>query len=914
LIMTGPSERLSQEGVEMKDEGQGRPGSGITRRVFINRGFQTAGGVVFLTRARGLSAKAEPAFQGTFTRMARMVFDPERDRRWVSYLKIDLDVNDIDTQWGPTRVTHARDAVMVKFKAKDRYTEPVDVSGGTPDAKLDPRIDARGGRACVTWCACHPETKQWRVFATCSNDGKSWTGPTVIAGGDTPALHPSVALDPETGRAWIAYEDWSDGSIRLAGFDGISSTQPVKVSEGGRNLRPRVIKTSSKGKHSGAIAVAWDSYRNRQYDIYLRLLYPGGSLGPELRATRCPRWDSYVDLIEDLDSNLWITWIRASTETGNMSAMRNVHVKFFDGREWHYPSVPEHKYSPAELTRAWTTMGIEPPGDKERQSIRNQGMDEDRDGRITWFTANWFPKLAIDNRNRVYVFYREGDILVPPLYAHLKYRVYEGDRWAKPQRIKLGRGPNLLRMLRDFSVAITRDGHIEGVWDEAYMNLGREVLKIQDIERKMISDAHGPRFKVHGDSYEETMHPGWPEQKTLHPTRKMELNGKSLVLLFGDTHNHSSVSIGVDPPDYHYHFARDYAKLDFFALPENDYLFCGVPGIEAYISFLPKVFSSDEFICFQAHEFVSSAMGHRVMVFEGNDKDIFPLGVFNSQRGIQKNTTGYLYNFLHKFDEGPGSRVMVSAHNMVNLGNDFKEYDHSLEPLYDVGSIHMAAEKTFEEYKREGKNRKLTRILEKLLKLSRISAGKGGCKPENKWYFSWRQCLAAGLTLGAYGSSDNHCVNGIGWVFAGVWASEKSKKDIFDALFAKTTFAVDNQLRLADIFNTDPGSGLRNMNRPALRMDIRFWLNHHFMGSKCRINGPPTARVSVFTPDAGNPVREIVFVRDGKEVHVEKGFKGQEPEATWQDNNWTQGRHYYYARVELEGGSTGYSSPVFVNY
>ncbi len=898
----------------MKDNERKDHARGITRRTFVNRSVQTAGGVMFLSHAKSLPALDRPSFQGTFTRMARIVFDPETKKTWMSYLKVDLDAEEIETEWGPTRVTHTADAVMVKCGSRGSYSDPMEVSGGLPDDKLDPRIDARAGKACVAWCACDHETRQWRVFAACSIDGRAWTEPVKVAGGVDLALHPSVALDPETGLAWIAYEDWSDGSIRLLSFDGAVSSEPVKISEGGRNFRPRVIVTSKNGKHGGSVAVAWDAYRDGQYDIHLRLLSPDRRLGQEHRVTACPRWDSQVDLIEDLDSNLWVTWVRASTETGDMSAMRNVHVRFFDGKSWRYPFAPEHKYNPDELSRAWTMMGAKPPDEKQRQAKRNQKMDEDRDGRITWFTVNWFPKLAVDRRNRVYVFYREGDVLLPPLYGHLKYRVYEGDRWSRPRRIKLGRGANLLRMFRDFSPAVTHGDTIEAVWDEAFMNLSREVLKIKAAKRKKLRDPDGARVRVLGESYDETMHPGWPAQKTMRPTRTMELNGKRLTLLFGDTHNHSSVSIGVDPPDYHYHFARDCAKLDFFALPENDYLFCGVPGIEAYISFLPRVFSSDEFICFQAHEFVSSAMGHRVMVFEGDHKKLFPIGVFNSQRGIQKNTTGHLYHFLHKFDEAPGSRVMVSAHNMVNLGNDFKEYDPSLEPLYDVGSIHMAAEKTFEEYKSEGKNRKLTALLESLLKLSRVTAARGGCTPGNQWYYSWRQCLEAGLILGAYGSSDNHCVNGIGWIYAGVWAAEKTKKAIFDALFDRRTFAVDNQLRLADIFDTDPGSHLRDMNRPALRMGIRFRLDDHFMGSKCRINNPPMARVSVFSQDKQNPVRRIVFMKDGQEVHIEHGQGEGLVEASWQDDTWTQGRHYYYAKVEFESGSTGYSSPVFANY
>lgn len=186
--------------------------------------------------------------------------------------------------------------------------------------------------------------------------------------------------------------------------------------------------------------------------------------------------------------------------------------------------------------------------------------------------------------------------------------------------------------------------------------------------------------------------------------------------------------------------------------------------------------------------------------------------------------------------------------------------------------------------------------------------------PGEKWYYSWRQCLDAGLPLGAYGASDDHTSNGIGWIITGIWVAQRSKKAIFDCLFARRTFAIDNQLRLADMFNTDPASALRKMDQPALRMDIRFWLNDHFMGSKCRIDSPPTARVAVFCPESHDTVREIVFVKDGKEIHTVRGPEGNTVEEAWRDDDWRTDRHYYYVRVEFNRGAVVYSSPVFVNY
>ena len=889
----------------------------VTRRVFINRGISTAATALILSQAKHWPAWAEGAydFEGTFSRMASMDYDPEAKRTWVGYLEVDLDAEEIDTQWGPTRVTHAADSIMVKSKGESRYTKPYDVSDGMPDAKLDPRIDARGGKACVTWCACHPETRQWRVFAVYSNNEKNWSRPIVVAGGESPALHPSVAMDPDTGLAWIAYEDWSDGSIKLRKFDGITKSEPIKISESGKNFRPKVIITRKKGKHRGAVAVAWDSYRNFQYDIYLRLIDRNGSPRPELRATQCPLWDSCVDMIEDLDGNIWLTWIRASNELSEMNAMRNVYARFYDGKNWFNPARPDVLYNPKEIENAHRLSGLGSAEDAAvAEEIVAREKREKSDGRITWFTVNWSPKFQVDSQNRIYLFHRMGDPLLPPLYSHLAYQIYEGDRWTKRTYLKLGRGQNILRALWDFSVVV-KDNELEGVWDEGYLNIGKVFWTVRSTREKSVKASRSGRFHVEGKPYVETPGPGWPRIKTISPEHSVEIDGKRLTLLFGDTHTHSWTSDGADPADYYYHFARDYAKLDYFALSDHDLLICATPGVEAYISFLPKAFGERDFICFQAYEFSSSAKGHRVVVFEGDDKPTFPLGVFNTQRGDRVNTVGQLNSFVHKFGVTPDSRVLVSSHNMFQLGNDFSEYDESVEPLYDVTSLHIAAEKTVEEYEAEGKAFGKNRVVSTLMNLSmRTTGGKKMRTPARKWFYSWRQCLDAAMPLGAYGNSDTHSANGIGWVVSGLWVEEKNRKAIFDAMFKRHSIALDNRMRLISIWNTHPSKERVPRDFPVVRMDIRFRLDDHFMGAKCKINSPPTARAYAFANDPKNPVKEITIVRDGKEVYTAKGSGAQSAETEWLDNDWRSGRHYYYARVELESGDLGFSSPVFVNY
>ncbi len=871
-----------------------------------------------LANAGSWPAWAGSDFEGEFTRMVRAAHDPESGRTFLSYLRVDLKVDEIDTQWGPTRVTTPTDAVMVESKnGGSNFSEPVEVSGGAPDAKLDPRIDARGGKACLTWCGCHPQTKSWRIFAVYSMDGENWSTPMAMPGDEKRelALHPSVAMDPETGRAWIAYEDWSDQSIKLAHFDGEAWGLPVRISESGQNYRPKVVVTKKNGKNHGAVSIAWDAYRNGQYDIYLRLMGPGGGLGPEIRATESGRWDSTVDMIEDLDGNLWITWLRASNELSEMNAMRDVHVKFWDGEQWRFPNPPDILYDNKKFRRVERFIGDDPEVEFPRGYARNSGGPEDKEGRLTWYTVNWFPKLAVDGRNRVYVFYRGGEPMFPMMYGHVDYRVYEGDRWSEPRTLKLDREMNLVRILYDFSVVIDKNQVIEGFWDSYFLGIGKTLWEVRKTDRVAAPDAHGPRCAVTGEAYRETIHRGWPARQTMEPRAEAEIAGARHVLLYGDTHAHSWTSDGTDPADFYYNFAKDIAQLDFFALSDHDFIICHTPGVEAYISFLPVYFSREDFICFQAYEFTNGAKGHRVVVFEGDDKPTFPLGVFNTQRGKQANTTGQLYCFMHRFAEDPEERVLVTSHNMLQLGNDFSEYDESLEPLYDVTTLHVAAERSSEEYRAEGRLAGDNNIVRVVMAASQLTTGGARARtPEKKWYYSFRQCLDAGLPLGAYGASDTHSSNGIGWITAGLWVKERTRKAVFDAMFERHSVALDNLLRITDIWNTVPGSSLLKKDLPVLRIDLRFWLDSHLMGSKCRIESAPTARIYARGHDPADPLRRLMIIKDGKEVHFMDGFGSNQGEGEWKDERFDGGKHYYYARAEFSSGSLAISSPVFVNY
>jgi hypothetical protein len=846
----------------------------ISRRLFINRSVAATSGALLLANVKTWPAWAEAsAFEGAIGRMGRIAHDPEDGRTWVSWLQVDVTNDEISTEFGPACVTHAVDKVMVKSRTSGRYTKPYDVSAGQKHAKLDPRIDARGGRACVVWAGCDLDTRRWRVFAA-RCDGSEWSSPEAVTSLDCQALHPSVALDPETGAAWIAFEDWNDGAIYLANSRGPAWSKPIKISECGANYRPKVIVTRKQGKNSGAVAVAWDSYRDHQYDVYLRLLAPDGAPGPELRATSSGRWDSCADLAEDRDGGLWLAWVRASNELTEMDSHRQVMARCFDNGKWLWPL---------------------PAAD----------LDSEVPGRLTRNSCTWHPKILVDGQNRVHVCYREG---TDTLVGKLKMRTYAGNAWSRPRRMNLGPPKSVVHMIWDFSAALAGPDRIEGVWDSVFTRRLGFASQVGTIKPTPLP-AYSARQKLVGVEADDAPDQGWP-QREKPETRVMDDRGRSLMLLFGDTHTHSWSSDGADPADWNYHFARDFARLDFFALSDHDFTICNTPGLEAYIAFLPRAFTSPEFICFQAYEFTSQSQGHRVVVFEGKDKMTFAM----ARPPMQKSeTTGYLYHFMRKFDLAPHSRVLVTAHNMYQIGNEFGEYDEALEPLYDAASLHVLAEKPFRDYEPPGGRRRSVTDQAAYVTVHLINQARPRPGMKSKWCMCWREALDTGAPLGAYGASDTHISNAVGFVVTGLWAEKKDRAAIFDAMFARRSFATDSGLRLIQTWNTSLPVN-RPLFLPMLRADVRFFLDDHFMGGKPRISAPPLARAAVYNHDASDPVRALVFVKDGREAHTEHMDGANPATAQWKDPELTPGRHYYYVRADFKSGNTAYSSPVFANY
>ena len=164
---------------------------------------------------------------------------------------------------------------------------------------------------------------------------------------------------------------------------------------------------------------------------------------------------------------------------------------------------------------------------------------------------------------------------------------------------------------------------------------------------------------------------------------------------------------------------------------------------------------------------------------------------------------------------------------------------------------------------------------------------------------SARSALAKGLRLGFVGGTDNHrghpgssmdTMGGINFRLrpvgglTAVLASECTRESLWEALFARRTYATTGQHVLLD-----------------------FAVNGACMGSTIE----PAATFSIMVAVIGtDEIARVDIIRDGQEVHSATG-DGTACEYTWRDRP-PELPCFYYVRVIQRDGNAAWSSPVWI--
>jgi hypothetical protein len=565
--------------------------------------------------------------------------------------------------------------------------------------------------------------KNWGVYAVrCTADGP--LRPAAISRSPDVDINPAAAW--HQGTLWVAWESSGRGGRQVLAAslrDGRVSEPTVVSAAGAAAYNPSVAVLAS-----GEVCVAWHSFRNHNYDIFLRRRAKDGVWGAETRLTEAPCIDRHAVLAARGDE-LWLAYEHAQME------------RYLTGRTDH---------------RRLLVAKVEPQGlvtPKDYQASPLWGRCE-------------AARLAFDSSGRLWVAYLKPRL--PRAGWDTYLTCFDGARWMTPQPLSatkgLDRRPALAHAGNRWVVAFQAD-----TMPVSWSDVDQTAKATSNI--LLASLDPGPLPPAGAATWEPLAEPSDAfEAGELHvargedtPTSTINYRGRTLKLFYGDLHQHTDISVcnrlGDQSIEEDYQFMRDINRLDFACATDHGY------NLNAYLwAYTAKLARVNEdpgrFMTFLGEEWTSSFeeysaqhpygfYGHRNLILA----DPYFARWWNSRN---RQTPAEVWEELRKLD----ADFIHIPHQLADTGNvptDWNFVDEKAQPVAEIFQVRGAYE--YKGAPREAKN-----------------TTPPGYFLQDAW--------ARGIVIGVIASPDH----GGGYGKACVFAPELSRKAILEALRARHCF------------------------------------------------------------------------------------------------------------------------------
>jgi len=353
------------------------------------------------------------------------------------------------------------------------------------------------------------------------------------------------------------------------------------------------------------------------------------------------------------------------------------------------------------------------------------------------------------------------------------------------------------------------------------------------------------------------------------------------MLLWGDLHGHTLFSDGRGTVEEYYDFARRVAGLDFCAVSDHGFELT-TEMWEHSKAVTNRCYEPGRFVTFNAYEWSGNAPlgGDHNVYFLEDDPPIYRSDNYYDPRNLQmyhgdEPKLHHVSELFEKLVPQPGDKPQADStapdsqlptpncfcipHYGGRHGNP-AWHDPRVQRLIEIFSEHRRSE---------------------------------------DWATTF---LTAGHRLGIMASTDNHFGNPgygylrptgdwdtqeIGMALLAVYAPERTREAVFQALYERRVYATSGERILLD-----------------------FEVDGHPMGSECRSDRPPTLRIEAV---GTNAIARVEIKKNSSEVHtIEPGEAAVRLE--WTDPGFQPGQTcYYYVRIVQEDGEEAISSPVWMN-
>jgi hypothetical protein len=629
------------------------------------------------------------------------------------------------------------------------------IAGGKDSYLLGPAVAAAGNAAVVVYAA--EVQGNWDVFAVeCGPEGPE--NPRNVSRDPAVDVNPAAAW--RDGALWVVWESNRNGrrQILATANDGAQSPAIQEVSPRESSAYDPEIALLANGE----LCVAWHSFRDNNYDIYLRRRNPMGTWGAETRLTRAPGVDRHAVLLAR-DNELFLAYEHAQVE------------KYYVGRT---------------NDRRVVIAQVQPDGLFGMRSSAESPLSARSEA----------PTLAWDESGRLWVAYLQPRQPRSGWDAFLT--CFDGQSWRAPQALSLDKGmdrrPALVPCDRGWAVAFQSD-NMPVSWNDVDLT----ATATSQVMLGLLET--GPLPPAQAIAWEPLVEPAAPfEAAELrgsrgedHPTPRIDYRGQSLQLFYGDLHQHSDVSVcnrlGDQSIEEDYQFSRDISRLDFACSTDHCYNF------NAYLwSYTGKLARTNEdpgrYLTFLAEEWTSSFeetsaqhpygfYGHRNLIL---GDPYFPRW-WNSRN---RQTPAQVWEELRKLN----ADFIHIPHQLADTGNvptDWTFHDEQAQPVAEIFQVRGS-------YEYKGAPREAGR------------STPPGYFLQDAW--------ARGIVIGVIASPDH----GGGYGKACVFSPDLSRSSILASLRARRCFGTTGARIFLDVRVNDHLMGEFVRQRPAGPVTVRI--------------------------------------------------------------------------------------------
>jgi hypothetical protein len=731
--------------------------------------------------------------------------------------------------------------------ATTRTAPPVRLTTTKADVYRTAIAEYGEGKIWVVWS--QRDGGQWHLRGRMW-DGSNWSPAAQISNGYSPNTQQAIVRDSEGNLrlVWVGYRD-GKSYLLTSEFKGSVWSAPAEIS--GESAWAPEAAADSKGN----VWVAWDSYRNGNYDIYLRRLNASGN-GPEQPVAHSPLFQAHASVTVDMQDRVWLAWDESGANWGKdwshedpwrgtvLYADRKIRVGVFEGGRLRQPvdvqsAVPlrynRYVHSPkirsAADGRIWLALQIRTLAGNSRLDYWAAG------GRWEHFLTalegnRWTPVLPLlqssSRPESPLTFTASSDRL------HLA--------WTSDNRPAIGNNYGSMKTPPRSVLAAfwTSQGSVAGPVLADWTDPVLRPAEVHSNESADVSRIRGYRAN---------------------------LRGSRLQIVRGDFHRHTEISgdgSGDGSVEDYFRYMIDAAAMDTGIIGDHnagnddEYTWWRTEkAIDLY--HIPGRYTP----LFGYERSVAYPNGHRNVVFARRGVRTLPISPEEQKAVI--NSGKVLYPYLKK----NGGIAML--HSLATgQGSDYRDNDPELEPLVELYQGYHAS------YEYEGAPRAESSAYQLSIH--------GGYRPAGFWW----NALAKGLKLGVQASSDHIGTHNS---YAMIYTPETSREEILESMRRRHAYAATDNI-IVDFRAVDAaGAG-------------------HFMGDAFSTKAAPKLVVKI---QGTATLDQVEIVKDGKFVfRTEPG--ASQAEFTYIDQQPEKRESYYYVRAIQRDRNLAWSSPIWVKY